>query len=308
VLDIPYWSTTPYQFGDNSRAVKYHFRPQKSTPSQYVADKTIPDYLRLNLINALADSDNEIYYDFCIQFQENAITMPIEDPTVNWESPFIKVATVRFLAQDFDTDEQNKFGENLSFTPWHCLPEHIPIGGMNRVREKIYECLSKFRHDQNDEPLQEPTSDEVENLNSKTEIMNQKNEQVVKNLFHCYATQNMAGVMALMSTDIQWTEPGAPDVPFGGVYKGHAGITEMLEKEGKMLKVQNFTPTTFFSNENMVIVLGYDTTLVNETQKTYYTDWTMAYTINENELISKVQTYMDTNAIAKAFIKDEIVA
>src|SRR5687768_3539011 len=27
VLEIPYWSTTPYQFGDITRAVKYHVRP-----------------------------------------------------------------------------------------------------------------------------------------------------------------------------------------------------------------------------------------------------------------------------------------
>lgn len=57
----------------------------------------------------------------------------------------------------FDSPEQIEFGDNLSFTPWHSLPEHRPLGGINRARKIIYEALSEFRHQQNKVPQKEPT-------------------------------------------------------------------------------------------------------------------------------------------------------
>ena len=44
---------------------------------------------------------------------------------------------------------QMEFCEDLSNTPWHSLPEHRPIGGINRVRKVVYEVLSKKRHELN---------------------------------------------------------------------------------------------------------------------------------------------------------------
>jgi ketosteroid isomerase-like protein len=295
VLDIPYWSTTPYQFGDETRAVKYHLSPVEINPPKYKASND-PDYLHKNLVDALSKDD--AYFDFCIQFQQDAILMPIEDPTKKWFSPNIKLATIRIPKQVFDTDEQNEFGTTLSFTPWHCLPQHRPIGGMNRARKQVYEALSKFRHARNHEPYKEPTS-----TNIKPKPMNQANEQIIKTLFQYYGQQNMQGVMSLMDPSVTWIEPGAPDVPFGGTYTGVAGLEQMFGKEGAMVKVTSFTPTTFFSNDTMVIVLGSDSANVVSTGKAYSTDWTMAFTLN-NGKITKVQTYMDTNAIAKAFVKD----
>lgn len=48
------------------------------------------------------------------------------------------MATVTLPKQDFDTDQQNEFCEGLSFSPWHALPAHRPIGGLNRVRKAVY--------------------------------------------------------------------------------------------------------------------------------------------------------------------------
>ncbi len=60
--------------------------------------------------------------------------------------------------QIFDTPEQNEFCENLSFTPWHALPQHKPLGVTNRLRKVIYERISRVRHDMNQVKRQEPAS------------------------------------------------------------------------------------------------------------------------------------------------------
>jgi hypothetical protein len=152
-LNIPYWSTQPYQFGTIDRAVKYHLRPSPENPIVIENTKDY-NYLRYNLAQSL--HDNEAKFDFYVQFQTDADAMPIEDPTVAWTSQFIKVATLTIYAQIFDSNAQMEFGDNLSFNPWHALPEHRPLGSFNRVRKRVYEVMSKFRHDKNKLPVFEP--------------------------------------------------------------------------------------------------------------------------------------------------------
>ncbi len=64
--------------------------------------------------------------------QTDPATMPIEDPTIEWDeskAPFITVATVRIPKQTFDSAAQQSFCENLSYTPWHALPADRPVWG-----------------------------------------------------------------------------------------------------------------------------------------------------------------------------------
>jgi hypothetical protein len=151
---IEYFSTVPYLFGDG-RAVKYAVTPSAKNNLAYT-DKTNPDFLRKNMAATLLK--NEIEYDFFIQFQEDSEKMPVEDPTVIWESPLIKVATIRIPTQVFDTPEQNEFGDNLSFNTWHTLPEHRPLGNFNRARKFIYEKMYEFRHEHNNIKDVEPVA------------------------------------------------------------------------------------------------------------------------------------------------------
>src|ERR1035437_5150989 len=44
----------------------------------------------------------------------------------------------------------------LSFNPWHCIPEHRPLGSIMRVRLKAYESSTSFRHAMNMQPRIEP--------------------------------------------------------------------------------------------------------------------------------------------------------
>ena len=114
------------------------------------------NFLKKQLASDLAHSD--YYFDFMVQFQEDAAAMPIEDPTVEWASPFIKLATIKIPRQHFTSVSQGTYGENLSFTPWHCLKEHQPIGGVNRARKAVYIALAAFRHKLNGALDKEPVS------------------------------------------------------------------------------------------------------------------------------------------------------
>lgn len=152
-LDISYYSTTPYQFGN--RVVKYCIVPTSTYRSE-LPSKLTANYLTENIEQHLSEQDAT--FDFMIQFQKEG--MPIEDAAIEWDekqSPFIKVGEIIIRRQYFDTFKRNKIAENLSFAPAHCLVEHKPIGGINRARTKIYKTLSAFRHARNHKKPLEPT-------------------------------------------------------------------------------------------------------------------------------------------------------
>ena len=157
LLERRYWSTLPYQFGP--KAVKYSVQPHTiNFDHKSVTNTNSENYLREGLIEHL--KNQEAGFDFMVQFQTDPEKMPIEDPRVRWDekvSPFQKVATIRIPPQTFDTPEQRQFCENLSYTPWHSLPEHKPLGGINRVRKQVYPTISKLRHQMNNAARQEPS-------------------------------------------------------------------------------------------------------------------------------------------------------
>jgi catalase len=147
-LQTRYWSATPYQLGPD-QVVKYSLIPQVGVNTE-VPLQPDPDYLRLAMVAQLQKRDYA--FDFCMQVRTDPERMPVEDPGKLWretESPFIKVATVNIPQQIFDTPAQNAYGFTLSFNPWHSLPAHRPLGGINRARRVIYNTLSNFRHDKN---------------------------------------------------------------------------------------------------------------------------------------------------------------
>ncbi|WP_338848471.1 catalase family protein [Massilia sp. W12] len=159
-LHITYNSVTPYLFGEG-RAVRYCLRPQIAK-ADAVPDNPGPDFMREALVQSLRRQG--ICFDFMVQLQTDAKAMPIEDPGIVWDearSPFIKLAELRIPQQECDSPEQRVYGENLSFNPWHALPEHRPLGGINRARRVVYEAISKLRHAKNHVQPKEPDHYEI---------------------------------------------------------------------------------------------------------------------------------------------------
>jgi Catalase len=168
-LEISYWSSTPYRFGGT--AMKFSVVPNSANRSfnpENAIDKS--NYLREAMTQYLADKD--AYFDFKIQLQTDASTMPVEDPTVEWdeqESPYIKVATIKIPWQNFNTLYRKQLDEKQSFSPWHSLREHQPLGGVNRAR-KIYIELAKVRNNLNREFITDPSSNTIVFVETANEL------------------------------------------------------------------------------------------------------------------------------------------
>jgi hypothetical protein len=153
-LNSRYWSTAPCRLGAGT--CKYSARPA-GLPSAFIATDG-PNFLHDNLARHLVQADAS--FDFMVQPRTEPESMPVEDPTIAWDetvAAFVPVARITIPRQSFDSPEQHAFCENLSFTPWHCVEEHRPLGGINRVRRVVYEHISGVRHALNGVPRCEPT-------------------------------------------------------------------------------------------------------------------------------------------------------
>ena len=68
---------------------------------------------------------------------------------------------LRIPRQTFDSPEQLAFARILTYNPWHCLPEHRPLGNQSRARQRMYWELSGCARQMNAVEHYEPTGDET---------------------------------------------------------------------------------------------------------------------------------------------------
>jgi catalase len=147
-LRTEYFSNTAYKLGTHN--IKFSTKSCATAPEIKEQDISNPDFLRKTMAEEL--QNNEACFEFRVQQQDPEKYMPIEDPSILWkesDSPFITVAKIIIPKQRFDSEQQQQFCENLSFSPWNALPEHRPIGQLNRIRKQVYAASSKHRHENN---------------------------------------------------------------------------------------------------------------------------------------------------------------
>jgi len=98
-----------------------------------------------------------------VQMQKDAHRQPIEDASIEWrelETPFIPVARILIPKQKMDSLAQLAFADEISINPWHCIPEHRPLGSINRNRKAMYYEMAKLRQQMNGVKHIEPVGNE----------------------------------------------------------------------------------------------------------------------------------------------------
>ena len=169
-FEAEYWSMVPYQLGvgGGAKAIKFKSQPcgydrLSESEKKFYREPDIPEDASPNFLRAALRTTLQAGSP-CMEFliQVRTESMDVEDAKTEWspsEAPFRRVATLRFPAgQAFDTMEQNLACEDMAFTPWHALPEHKPLGALNRIRKVVYRRISAFRRNNNEAPREEPPS------------------------------------------------------------------------------------------------------------------------------------------------------
>ena len=156
-----YFSMAPIRFG--KYVAKYRAKPAGDRHDSYLdLVKRLgsqADAMRLALEETL--QTQEVRFEFQVQLRTSEQTMPIEDATVEWpesESPYRTVAHLLLPRQEIELLRQQDAYQNLSFSVWHALAAHRPLGGINRVRRWAYPLSSAWRRQQAGAKLADPPS------------------------------------------------------------------------------------------------------------------------------------------------------
>jgi hypothetical protein len=141
-----YSSTAPIKFGPY--AVKFTVQPAAETAPTKWRWPT-KDFLSKDIAGRLGEA--EILLDFLVQFYVCDRRTPIEDTSVVWDSPPLKVAQLHIFKNNVndkgDLDQQlTDRVDGLSFNPWHAIEDHRPLGNVMRARRVAYEASANLRN------------------------------------------------------------------------------------------------------------------------------------------------------------------
>ena len=142
LLDVTFNTVLPVAFGPYAARVAFAPIHAPSPPAGKGAGK---DYVGPRI--AARGAREVLRWEIRAQFFTGPET-PIEDPTINWSSPFVRLGEIETVPVDPDGDKGKAlaaFIEKASFDPWHALVEHRPLGAMMRARKHAYFHSTKAR-------------------------------------------------------------------------------------------------------------------------------------------------------------------
>ena len=126
--------------------------------------------------------------------------------------------------------------------------------------------------------------------------MSNSHVQIVKDFFAAMGSGDNQGLLALSAEDIEWIIPGE-DWPLAGTYRGHAGLTDLLQKS-ELLETST-EPLEFVAQGERVLVIGFAKGKITATNKTFKDNWVFAITV-QNGKLTNIREYIDTQALARA--------
>ena len=165
VLGETYYTQVPVRYGDF--IAKLSIAPV-SAGLAALTDRKVdlddrPNGLRDAVVDFFATQGGE--WALRAQLCTDLASMPVEDASVVWpedRSPYVTVARLVAAPQPAWTQARSAFVDDaLSFSPWHGLAAHRPLGSVMRARRRPYEASARFRAEHNQVTVREPDRDAV---------------------------------------------------------------------------------------------------------------------------------------------------
>jgi hypothetical protein len=162
ILGETFYSQVPLLFGDYvAKVAVAPISPELKALTKAPLDVNgKPDGLREAVTDFFASHGG--VWELQVQLRSDAETMPVENAAAVWpegQSPYIPVARITAAPQTVWTPAKEAVvDKGFSYSPWHGLAAHRPLGSIMRVRKAAYEAGAKFRAAHGGVPIVEPTA------------------------------------------------------------------------------------------------------------------------------------------------------
>jgi ketosteroid isomerase-like protein len=129
------------------------------------------------------------------------------------------------------------------------------------------------------------------------------NLQTVNRLQDAYSRGDLNAALACMSPDIVWDITGPPQVPYAGVFYGHAGFSDFWRLLGETLQIARAGFQHVLTDGERVVGLGGEQGVIKATGAPYHYDWAVSHEFDANHLITRMRQYYDPDRVRAALAR-----
>lgn len=161
MLGETYYSQTPIMYGDYmAKIALVPIAPELTALTNMPVDfKFATDELKKSIVDFFIAKT--AVWELRVQLCTDISTMPIEGTSAVWSedvSPYLPVARITAKPQiGWSPYRSRLVDEGMTFSPWHGLKSHRPLGSFMQFRKMTYELSKKLRAKTHGAPVSEPT-------------------------------------------------------------------------------------------------------------------------------------------------------
>ena len=126
------------------------------------------------------------------------------------------------------------------------------------------------------------------------------NAGVVQETYEAVGRGDIPALLDLLTDDVEWTFQGPSSIPFAGTRYGREGVAGFFSLVGENLEFQEFEPREFVAQDDTVVVLGFERSLVKPTGHTLEQEWAHVYKLSDGR-VAAILALEDTAAHVVAF-------
>jgi ketosteroid isomerase-like protein len=126
---------------------------------------------------------------------------------------------------------------------------------------------------------------------------------LVAEMFDAFKRGDIETLLSYMHEDVTWTVGGGAPIPYARTYRGKQDTATFFPKIAEAVTFQEFVSERIEqAGDNTVVSFGYFKATANATGKQFRCDWVMVDEFDEDGMVTSFRDFMDTQAIANAFI------
>lgn len=130
-------------------------------------------------------------------------------------------------------------------------------------------------------------------------MANEKNTQMVQQIYADFGKQNVEGVLNSLTDDISWNDAGYPGIPYSKKRNGKKEVMSFFMELGSTVSFTEFAPQEFYADNDAVIVKGFFGGKAIGTGKSFASDWIQIWKFRGDKIYD-FQAFFDTDKIIAA--------
>src|SRR5881397_3719523 len=109
----------------------------------------------------------------------------------------------------------------------------------------------------------------------------QTNLAVIQQVYEAFGRGDIPEVLDTLTDDVDWHLQGPSAIPFAGPRGGREEVAEFFSTLGETLEFEQFEPRKFVAQGDMVVVLGYERSIVKPTDRILEQEWAHVYMLRD---------------------------